>query len=261
MKKHFILLFSTFYCLSSLFAGNLKLSGKVGTYPIEMEIGSSGENTLSGKYNYKGKNTSLNLEGSVMQDVIYLEEDYKGSQTGTFYLEYRSDSLIGKWVHDDRWFPVELKIGEGDRTCLAYFGIPERSENCSDAINGTYLVENYFINEMWFEENRPNIEVGYNGGEAVLELVTEDSLKFLVEAICGPTYHYAYAQGTASKHPEEENTYVWSSEDGCEIIIVLGAKEVSMSANNSMDCGFGARAYLEHSFTKVSEELDFESEH
>lgn len=225
-----------------------------------MTLESSGQNKLSGKYNYKGKTSFLDLSGDISEEILFLEESYKGKLTGSFYLEYREDSLVGKWAHENRSYDVGLAIASGDRSVLDYFGVEERSASCSDEVSGSYEIEYYFINDYFFEENKPTLEVGYNGAEAVLEKIDENQIRFYVEAICGPTYHYAFAEGIAKRVPEEPNTFRYVNEDGCEITIVLDIKEVSISANASMECGFGARAYLDHTLLKVSDEVNFEIE-
>ncbi len=142
-----------------------------------------------------------------------------------------------------------------------YLGVTERSALVSPGINGTYETEYYFINDMWFEEGKPDLEVGFNGGRAVIEKIDEDSLRFLVEVVCGPTYHIAYANGIAIRNPDADQVYIYDNEDGCRIEILLDVKEVSMSANAGMECGFGARAYLDHTFIKTKDEASFEEEY
>lgn len=47
----------------------------------------------------------------------------------------------------------------------------------------------------------------------------------------------------------------YANEDGCVIIVTVGEKEVELVANTSMDCGFGARAHMDHTLIKVSDEV------
>lgn len=259
MKKT-LALCSIFLLLVVLgFSQTSKLTGAIGPYSIEMSLTKGTDvNTISGKYNYQGKTAFLDIKGQLFDDVMLLEESYKGKETGSFYLQIEGDSLTGKWVHETRSYDVRLKVVNNTYDCFDYFSASDKSEDITSDINGTYEVEYYFLNDMWFEEGKPDIEIGYNGATAVLEKINEDSLRFFVEAICGPTYHFAIADGVAVKHPEENQTYVYTNEDGCEIIIKLDVKEVSMSANAQMECGFGARAYLYHSMVKTSEKVEFD---
>lgn len=243
------------------FSQHLNLKGQIGPYKIEMSLDKGEEeNTLTGKYNYQGKKNYLTLQGNIMDDIIYLEEYYNGNQTGTFYLEKMDDSLVGKWIQETKWYDVHLVATKSDNNVLDYYTIEERSHHVSPEVKGTYETEYYFINDLWFEEDKPNLEVGYNGGEAVLEKISEDSLRFMVEVVCGPTYHFAYANGVAVRNPEADQEYIYDNEDGCHIEILLDVKEVRMSANSGMDCGFGARAYLDHIFFKTKDEASFEEE-
>lgn len=245
----------------SLTAQTCKLKGYIGNYPIEMELeNGDSTNTIKGKYNYEGKTSFLSLKGELYDNVIYLEESYKGKPTGEFYVQRaNSDTLAGKWVQETRSYDVTLVVVENDEA-ITYYGTDEKSATASDGVDGTYEVEWYFLNDMWFEEGKPDIEVGYNGGTVVLKQLDETRIQFLVAVICGPTYHVAYASGEAFQTGDNPNEYIYTNEDGCEIQIILGEKEVSMSSYQQMECGFGARAYLEHSFTKISDEANFDAQ-
>jgi len=59
----------------------------------------------------------------------------------------------------------------------------------------------------------------------------------------------------------EGDEYIYRNEDGCEIKVTFTEKTVKMIANNSMDCGFGARAFLDHEFLKISDEIVVLSEY
>lgn len=258
MKTTFLLAVHTMFALIT-FGQITEIRGKIGPYNIEMFLEKGSEvNSISGKYNYKGKTSSLSITGELLDDVMHLEESYNASPTGDFYLQITGDSLTGKWVMNTKSYDVRLAITNEVYDCLDYFSVQERSELVSPSINGTYEIEFYFLNDMWFEEGKPEIEIGFNGGTAVIETINEDSLRFVVDVICGPTYHVAYAEGFAVRNYDENNTYVYLSEDGCEITITLDVKEVSMTANAGFECGFGVRAYLDHSFIKVSDEVDFD---
>ncbi len=58
----------------------------------------------------------------------------------------------------------------------------------SKGVSGGYADETFFINDMWFRDDNPQLEFGFNGGALVLEQIHEDSLKFWVNTISGPTY-------------------------------------------------------------------------
>lgn len=243
----------------SIVAQVCKLKGHVGTYPIEMELeNGDSTNTIKGKYNYKGKKSFLSLKGELYDNVMHMEESFNGKTTGEFFLQRTNgDSLGGKWVQGTKSYDVTLIVVENDEA-ITYYGTEEKSATASDGVDGTYEVEWYFLNDMWFEEGKPDIEVGFNGGTAVIKQLDDKRIQFLVEAICGPTYHFAFASGEAIQTEEKPNEYIYTNEDGCEIQIILGEKEVSMSSYQQMECGFGARAYLEHSFVKISDETNFD---
>lgn len=258
MKTLFTLLLLAFG-FGSLTAQTCKLKGYIGNYPIEMELENGDSiNTIKGKYNYAGKTSFLTLKGDLYDNVMHIEESYKGKTTGEFYVQRTDgDTLAGKWVQGTKSYDVTLIVIENDEA-IRYYGTEEKSATASDGVDGTYEVEWYFLNDMWFEEGKPDIEVGYNGGTAVIKQLDDKRIQFLVEAICGPTYHFAFARGEAYQTGDNPNEYIYTNEDGCEIQIILGEKEVSMSSYQQMECGFGARAYLEHSFVKISDETNFD---
>ena len=92
--------------------------------------------------------------------------------------------------------------------------------------------------------------MGFNGGTVDIKELSATEIEFNVEMVCGPTYHIAYAGGTAQKSGDE---YIYTNENGCEIRIRFSDKKLTIQANSTWDCEFGARAYLDHEVVKVGE--------
>jgi hypothetical protein len=257
MKTLTTIFFIIGICISISAQKTLNLKGTIGKYAIEMEISErdweSGE--LAGKYHYAGKKNYLRLEGITVNGDLVIEEYYDTTYTGVFYLSEENDKLIGKWIDAKgvKWYDVSLAIGKGDRSLLRRKSLSDYQAETTNSISGSYGSDYYFINDMWFEEDKPNLELGFNGGFAVLDLISDDSLRVNANLICGPTYHFAYMSGIAVKQPDGKFKY--SNEDGCVIIVTVGEKEVELVANSSMDCGFGARAHMDHTLIKVSDEV------
>jgi hypothetical protein len=103
---------------------------------------------------------------------------------------------------------------------------------------------------MWISEDNLKPELGYNGGLLTVKERKDRNIDFIVEVVCGPTYHIAFANGMAMK---TGSMYVYQNEDGCSITFEFKDKRVAVESNSSMDCGFGARAYLSHNFVKVND--------
>lgn len=237
----------------------LRLNGRIGAYAVEMLIDSSDyeKGEFGGRYRYAGKTDDLALKGNVRGTCIFIEESFKGMITGRFYLEQTGDSLKGKWVMEPKWYDVDLVIQSGNRALLTAKSLKERSQETSAGITGTYRTESYWINDMFFSEESPALEVGFNGGSAVIQDLGGGSIRFRVEVVCGPTYHFATAEGTARK---EGAGYVHrvEGEEDCIITIKFGDRTVDMKASAAgFGCGFGARAYLDHEFLKVGDKADF----
>lgn len=238
----------------------LVYKGKIGSYPIEVQFTKCDTITgkFEGKYRYAKQKTFINLSGQLFENVIEMDEIVGKDTTGTWYLEYYSDSLLGYWAGKTKGFEVDLGYVSGKKSLLDQESIIDLSEKTSSKITGTYQVNYYFINVMWMDEQNYTPEVGYNGGTVSIQEIDDKQIEFGTEIICGPTYHFAIASGTAIK---EGDSYVYKNEDGCEITIKIKDKLLEISANKgSFECGFGARAYLDHSLIKVSDKADF-SEH
>jgi len=259
MKKLLVIaLLCLFVSVLSLAQG-LKLVGNVGGYDIEMFIDSVDNITgeFSGKYRYLSQKNYLEIDGRNFDDVIYIEEYYGENMTGTFYLEMQSETLTGVWVNGDntKSFDVELWAEDENFNYINVKSLIEYNAECSDKISGEYRTEYYFINDYFVTEDNPVYELGFNGGSATFEELEDGSLKFEIELICGPTYHFAIAEGIAVK---QGDVYIysaneWETEENCEITFKFENKKVYASSSANYECGFGARAYMDHSLMKVGE--------
>jgi hypothetical protein len=246
-----------FVLLSSVHAARagdqetITLSGTIGKKSVEMEISSSdrAKGTFEGRYHFTGKTEYLLIRGEVYDDCIYMEQYSGHDTTGFFYLQKEGDSLKGTWVYQTNWQKVRL---------LTVKTLAEYSAATSTAIKGTYGTGGNWINDYWFTEEDPRLEIGFNGGYVVIEEMGRDSLGFQLEVICGPTYHFAIAGGLAIRegakyvyHGEED----WNKE--CVITLTFNERSVYVVASESYNCGFGARAYLDHDFVKICDDALF----
>ncbi len=237
--------------------GKLTLSGNIGKYAIEMELmtGTGKDFKFSGRYRYAGKEAYLDLKGEKYDDCIYMEESFKGTPTGYFYVDVWGDSLTGHWVNESKYHPVKLRITKGDARLLEVKSVSEYTPRTSTAKTGSYGNGANYINDYWVSDGEPRYEIGFNGGYMIIEELGGDSLRFQTEVICGPTYHYASAEGIAYR---KDTVWVYTSEDGaCIITLKFGERSVFAEANSSFDCGFGARAYLMDDFVKMSDDALF----
>jgi hypothetical protein len=263
MKLHQLIILTLLLSWINSFAQftAVELTGKIGKYPVEMFINQfdRAKAQFKGVYNYKGKKSSLQLSGELKGDCITIEEFFNGKSTGYFYLSKEDvDSLKGFWRAGTKEpLPVSLKF-KNNQTAnqLVPKDLMDLNKTVSEDVEGKYEVNSYFISDLFY----PNIELVTNGGTAIFKKIGKDSLKFFVEMICGPTYHMAYAEGVAVK---KGNTYIYkanlSGEENkfCEISFNFKNKKVIAVANASFECGFGARAYLDHELIKVSNKAVF----
>lgn len=242
----------------------VELTGKIGKYSIDMFITQFERSSaqFKGSYNYKGKKVSLQIKGELKGDCIIIEEFYKNKNTGSFYLSKEDgDSLKGFWRAENKDpLTVSLKFKNAETAKqLVPNDLMSLNKNTSNDIDGSYKVEYYFISDLF----HPNIELIFNGGTANFKKLGNDSLQFLVEMVCGPTSHLAYASGKAVK---KGNDYIYKAsisgenDKWCEIKFTFTNKKVIAAANASFECGFGARAYLDHELIKVSNKPVFENE-
>ena len=242
----------------------VELTGKIGKYSIEMFITQFDKSTkqFKGSYNYKGKKVALQIKGEIKGDCMSIEEFYKNKNTGSFYLSKEDgDSLKGFWKAENKDpLTVLLKYKNAETAKqLAPNDVMTLNKNTSNDIDGTYKVEYYFVSDLFY----PNIEIVFNGGTANFKKLGNDSLQFLVDMVCGPTSHLAYASGKAVK---KGNQYIYkaniSGEDDkwCEITFTFSNKKVIAVANASFECGFGARAYLDNELIKVNNKPSFKNE-
>jgi hypothetical protein len=238
--------------------------GKIGSYPIVMELDEMDWETgdLKGRYRYANKSSYLTLEGNVMQQVIWMEEKYDGEVTGMFYLSFEEDTIRGKWISDKKWYDVELYATTKDIKKMNTKTLQEFKKDVSSNLSGGYANENYYINDMWFREDNPQLEIGFSGGTLVMEELDADSLRFTVNTVSGPTYHIAYASGVAVKN--EDGLFECLIEayegDSCIVYIEPKQKAAHVWARGNFLCGFGARAYLDHTFIKITDRFEYEAE-
>jgi len=236
----------------------VELTGKIGKYAIEMFITQFDKSSsqFKGTYNYQGKKSSLQIKGDLKGDCIVIEEYFKNKSTGLFYLSKEDgDSLKGYWkagTKDPMTVALKYKNSETAKQLVAD-NLMSLNKTVTNDIEGTYKAEYYFINDLFY----PNIECAFNGGTVNIKKLGKDSIQFLVEMVCGPTYHMAYAEGKAVK---KGNEYVYKAnisdeedkDKWCQITFTFNNKKVKAVANASMECGFGARAYLDNELIKVS---------
>jgi len=237
-----------------------QIGGLISKYSIEMELNSFDNTTgcFNGRYRYAGKKNYLNMKVWIMGQCLYIEEFYKDKTSGYFYLSLEEDSLTGWWTNGSKDpLPVCLKVNQGNTKQLSWPNIAEVSKKTNTKITGTYGVETYFVNELHY----PAVEITFNGGYVSIEELAKDSIKFSVNVVCGPTYHIAMAEGVAKRNGKE---YIYTADltDGnselCEITFNFSQKSVLIKSNTSFNCGFGARAYLDHAFIKINNLAFFE---
>jgi hypothetical protein len=146
---------------------------------------------------------------------------------------------------------VQLSLIQGDMGLLTANGFEVSAATLSSNISGTYKTGHYFINDFFSHEENPHFEIGFSGGDVVFRNAGSNNLHFELMLTIGPTAHIAYAGGTAVKSGKN---YIYQNEEGCLITFTFSEKRVYAVAGNSSDCGFGARAYLDHEFFKIRDE-------
>jgi hypothetical protein len=233
---------------------SLILKGNIGPDGIEMEIitWNSEESIFTGRYAYDNRKTYFDIQGKIYGHCLLIEEFFNGEHTGTFYLEINNDVVHGKLIHGSKFHDVHLTVYQGDIHVLKPPDYQTLSEKVSNKRNGTYSVGDYFINDAFFSEENPYLEIGFNGGDLVIKEDGKNNFQFELTLIIGPSAHIAHAKGIAQKRGK---VYVYENDDGCRIEFRFSEKTVHAVAQNGMDCGFGARAYVDHHFIKISEEL------
>ncbi len=247
-------------------AENLMLTGQIGTLDVELFITDNewitGE--IKGKYRYLTKNKFLKLSGQIQGNCFYIIESNEGQTTGEFYLTKSGDSLTGKWLSTTNYLDVRLVIVKGDKSLLKMKELKDFRSEVSDKCNGTYQNETYFLNDMYLSDDNLEMEIAFNGGKAVIEQISKDSIRFFVQVVCGPTYHIGVATGIAVKNQDNSHYKCiindFNDQTPCIIILSLGDKEVRLDANEGFACGFGVRAYLSHTFLKVTDDLEYDEE-
>ena len=259
--KPYLVTIALIFVVSSLLAQvenpKLLLKGTISNYPIEMEISESDYITgkISGKYKYLSQKSYLETKGNIYGSCLEIEEHYNGKKTGTFYLEIESGKLEGFWVSETKVLPVTLSIESGDVAMLKAQMPEDLHRFVNSAISGTYKTSFNYINDHFASEDNIHYEIGFSGGFMIIEEINKDSIRFELELICGPTYHFAAAEGIAVKNGD---VYVYENDpynygESCKIVFRFGEKYVFASSDNSMACGFGARAYVDHELYKVKD--------
>ena len=260
--KYLLLFFPLLFQVTA-HAGLVK--GKIGEYPIVMEIQEVAWETgeITGRYRYANKKSFLQLRGNLLQNIIWLEEQYENEVTGAFYLSFESDTIKGKWVAGKTWYEVELYPTKKDLDQLKAKSLKDYQTEVSESVSGGYANEHYFINDMWFRTDNPQLEIGFSGGALVLEKVHPDSIQFWVNTVAGPTYHIAYATGIAHKNEDGIFEYLVDAFEGdsCVVYIEPQEKKAHVWAHGNFICGFGARAYLDHEFIKITDRFLYEEDH
>ncbi len=233
-------------------------SGKIGKYPIALQINSVGWHTgrVVGYYRYLKNKNYLRLGGHLRGQTLELLE-YAGRQhTGTFYLKRMGNVLKGRWVSVSGSYDVILRYRAGNLGKLVRKRLVHFSVRTNRRITGAYGYQDYFLNDYHYTKERPHVEIGFNGGYALIEKLAPNRIKFQAQVVVGPTYHLAYAAGVAYK---KKNVFVFE-EGACVITIRFKFRRVIMKANNSLQCGFGARSHLDHEFIKIRNDVSFVEE-
>ena len=259
------LILSLLICCNFLYASaqNSAVKGAIGPYKVELNIldVNWNEGDFTGTYHYQGKTSHLSLKGKVYGNCVYMVESYNEAETGYFYLSFEADSLKGYWVNDKKYYPTYFVFDQKSKSQLATRQVEDDHQKVNKKITGTYSNHHYFINDWWFHEDSPELEIGYNGGTAMIETLKGDTIRYMVSVVCSQTYHMGFASGLAVKIAKNKyySLYDFSERDSCKINIEINDKSVHIHASGTMSCGFGARAYLDHSFLKTNDEVDFKS--
>jgi hypothetical protein len=259
MKKCFLFLSLSLVFLS--IQASVKLTGTISKYKISMELvasTASKDYNVRGRYNYDGKTQSLDLKGNMFGgSAIYLTESFGGKETGEFYLEQMDGHWSGSWLGNGKRLACDLYIKEGSSSELEAYDLSELNANCSGSITGSYASENYYINDFHYSEDTPELEIGFGGGYVTVKEISRTKIEFSLQQTCGPNYHLAYASGEAAlvspgKYLYETTEY--QDDEPCKLTLIFKDKSLSVSQGGSdLACGFGASAYAEGGFDKVSD--------
>lgn len=261
MKKLLFLLLLPLMGLTAMADPNVLLEGAVGKYKIEMALHLSfqDDSGLAGWYRYAGKTASLDLKGDLMGgNVLFLVESFGGKETGQFYMDTANqEEWTGTWIGNGKSLPCTLNVRNGEMKQLMPYDLEAVNAEVEEGITGSYVDETYFINDMWFSDENPQLELGFNGGVVTVREIDDFSISVYFNLVCGPTYHLAYFSGEASK--TGPNTYEFfasvEGEDKCHLIFKFQHKGLVIEQQSaSFACGFGARAYADGSFMKVNNE-------
>jgi hypothetical protein len=233
------------------FSNPLVYAGRMEGVPFELEILTYNPTNeeFTGRYKYIQQNKYLSLKGSTYEHCMEITETYKGKVTGSFYLEMNGNGCIGYWSNGERAREVEMSLIKGNRADWKIPLFTDKIIQENSTLSGTYETQWSFVNSQFY----PAIEIGSNTCILWVEEINKQTIQFSVEAVCGPTYHFAFAEGVAIK---QNNIYLFEStndySEKCVIKFKFTANKVEVEANESTACGFGARAYLDHELHKIS---------
>jgi hypothetical protein len=252
---------------------SVKLTGFVGKYEISMELvasTASKDYNVRGRYNYAGKTQSLDLKGNMYErEVLHLIESFEGKKTGEFYLEsFPAGKWQGKWIGKAKVYDAVLQVDEDSWVReLEPYSIKNYNWETTPSWTGSYVDDQYWLNDIHSTEARPAMEVGFRGGIVTVEELSEDKIAFHLQRTCGPDYQLAIVRGTATLLPgpePEENGFprfefrykelLTDQKEACELKFVLEHRVLNVSQiSSSASCGFEANAFAQGSYVKVNE--------
>jgi hypothetical protein len=114
MKKLFFLSAYSLYTLIVLAQGPTLLKGKIGSYPIIMELSSIDDTVANAKYFYESKRKDIELNGSITKDgvidvVCYNNfEERFDDKSEKLQLKRTIDGYTGTWSTTKKALPVRL---------------------------------------------------------------------------------------------------------------------------------------------------------
>jgi len=258
------LLFLTIALLLNVSVNAMIIQGKIGTYSVFMEIKEVNWETgdFIGCYRYANKNSYLSLKGIIRKQTIWMEEKYKNTVSGHFFLSIEEGTIKGEWISGKEMLDVQLHTKAEDLKDLETKSLSDYQKNVGTELSGGYAVENYFINYVGYEENNPQLEIGFNGGTLILKRERDNKLRFSVYVICGQSYHIASLDGVARKINDKTYVYHTGSDPltSCSVYFEVKEKEVYVRAVNDDYCMFGNAASLNHTFKKITDRVDFNQE-
>jgi hypothetical protein len=269
--KAFILLIVGFTLLSCIdsFSNTFPLEGKyqfegtiAGKYLIQMGLNDVNKETgaIDGRYKYTSSTGSLRIEGEILAEGVFefLEYDENNQVTGYFVGEIKEKTLEGKWHSPDGSKIFDFSLNYlGDLNNLEslipvdYFhNAKVRCLKNKTAIDGIYYWDTKYVTES-IPDGIPDIL--HNYGVLFISNSTSSGFDFGLMAICGPTYHIAYAEGSAVL---KDDKYVCTLQEdyteNCVLDFIISESTITIDQKSpSFECGFGARAYAGGDYLKV----------